>query len=484
MKDAGTGARYGASGSMGLRSCGSLAAILLAVVSSPAVVGCRGEGGGAHELPVDELIAHVPGDAIVVSLVGADAEEAERALLWTAGTNTARQEAVRADLDAVTMERLGISFPTVGDAALWLTAGSDGFAAALLGEYEGTLRTEDRGFPGPVAELDQGVYLAPVEGGLLAGTERDLAAAMTARASGAPTLASSADPTAVAMRELLAAGRGPIRVAANLPELLGGALDMAIPGAIAGSLDASMDAVYVRLRFSDPALANTQAELLRGYRDAMLEEVREQTAAMRAEGSPLQAIAAVMGQHNAELLAETVVFSVDGSDLTVSLQVDGAAFVVMSVGVAAAVAVPAFVRYQGRSRTTEATMNVRRLYDSAVSYYDSDHVLPSGEYLPPQFPASIPRTPAEVPCGVRQEPNYADWAAPGWEALNFAVVDPHYYSYQFDSAGVGVGATFTASAFGDLDCDGILSTFVRVGEVHEGNEIRGGAGLFQQNELE
>jgi type II secretory pathway pseudopilin PulG len=484
MKDAGTGARDEAPRSSSLRSRGALTATFLAAALLSAVAGCRGGGGSAHELPVDDLIAHVPADAIVVSLVGADAEEAERALLWTAGTTSARQEAMRADLDAVTMERLGISFPTIGDAAFWLTDGSDGFAAALLGEYEGTLRTEDRGFPAPVAELDRGVYLAPVEGGLLTGTERDLATAMTARASGAPTLASSADPTAVAMRELLAAGRGPIRIAANLPELLGGALDMAVPGAIAGSLDASMDAVYVRLRFSDPTLANTQAELWGGYRDTLLQEMREQSAAMRAEGSALQAIAAVMGQHNAELLAETVVFSVDGADLVVSLQVDGAALVVMGAGVAAAVAVPAVLRYQNRSRTTEATMNVRRLYDSAVSYYDSDHVLPSGEFLPPQFPASIPRTPAEVPCGTRQEPDRATWAAPTWEALNFAIVGPHYYSYQFDSAGVGVGATFTASAFGDLDCDGILSTFVRVGEVSEGNEIRGGAGLFQRNELE
>jgi len=132
-------------------------------------------------------------------------------------------------------------------------------------------------------------------------------------------------------------------------------------------------------------------------------------------------------------------------------------------------------------RNVEATMNVRRLFDSSVSYYDSDHATPEGYIVPAQFPASIPRTPSEIPCGTAAQPDYELWSAPTWEALNFAVSDEHYYSYQYDSAGTRVGSTFTASAFGDLDCDGVYSTFVRIGEVVPGNEIRGGAGLYQQN---
>ena len=62
--------------------------------------------------------------------------------------------------------------------------------------------------------------------------------------------------------------------------------------------------------------------------------------------------------------------------------------------------------------------------------------------------------------------------------------DPQYYAYQYDSAGTQIGSTFTASAFGNLDDDTIYSTFVRVGSVVAGNEVRGGAGLYQQNELE
>jgi hypothetical protein len=60
----------------------------------------------------------------------------------------------------------------------------------------------------------------------------------------------------------------------------------------------------------------------------------------------------------------------------------------------------------------------------------------------------------------------------------------HPISRGSPAAGVGVGSTFTATAFGDLDCDGVFSTFVRIGSVRAGNEIRGSAGLYQQNELE
>lgn len=134
-----------------------------------------------------------------------------------------------------------------------------------------------------------------------------------------------------------------------------------------------------------------------------------------------------------------------------------------------------------RETTTEATMNVRRLFDSSVSYYDSEHATMTGDIVPSQFPTSIGRTPAEVPCGEAVSTSYSDWSAPTWEALNFSVSGETRYSYQYESSGERIGATFTAYAFGDLDCDGELSTFIRHGVVEAGNEIRGGAGLEEIN---
>ena len=133
---------------------------------------------------------------------------------------------------------------------------------------------------------------------------------------------------------------------------------------------------------------------------------------------------------------------------------------------------------------TEAAQHLRRLYDSSVGYYDADHTDNIGNILMPQFPASHGPTPSEIPCGTTHTPTYEDWDAYTWEALNFAISDPHYYSYQYESEGTRIGATFTAYAFGDLDCDGVYSTFFRTGEVLPGNEIRGGDGMQEINPTE
>ena len=58
-------------------------------------------------------------------------------------------------------------------------------------------------------------------------------------------------------------------------------------------------------------------------------------------------------------------------------------------------------------------------------------------------------------------------------ALHFSVPDAHYYYPTYASSGVNENAAFTAGATGDLDCDDIRSTFVRVGSINTTGEIVG-----------
>src|SRR5438105_1726667 len=60
--------------------------------------------------------------------------------------------------------------------------------------------------------------------------------------------------------------------------------------------------------------------------------------------------------------------------------------VVAIIGCLAAVAIPAFVKYTRRAKTVEATMNVRKLFDSSVAYYDGEHADTAGGILPKMFP--------------------------------------------------------------------------------------------------
>ena len=161
--------------------------------------------------------------------------------------------------------------------------------------------------------------------------------------------------------------------------------------------------------------------------------------------------------------------------------------VVAIIGILAAVAIPAFMKYIRRSKTTEASMNVRKLYDSSVSYYESEHSDSSGTILPKQFPTSAGPAPAATCCGQpggKCKPDNTLWTAATWTGLNFSVDDPFYYQYQYLSGGTDTGSTFKADAYGDLNCDAVLSTYERLGSVDNQFNVTGGSGLYVVNDIE
>lgn len=173
-------------------------------------------------------------------------------------------------------------------------------------------------------------------------------------------------------------------------------------------------------------------------------------------------------------------WTVDGRGLKLG---EGPAMMAMA-GILAAIAVPAFMKYVRRSKTSEASMNSRRMFDGAAAYAASEHVGPDGKMLARHFPRSAPLTPATTACkdgqSVPHAPNPAQWETLPWQALGFSVSGPSYYQYEF----VSDGKNFTARALGDLDCDGVLSTFERVGTLDESGGVNGAQGIFKNRELE
>lgn len=163
--------------------------------------------------------------------------------------------------------------------------------------------------------------------------------------------------------------------------------------------------------------------------------------------------------------------------------------VVAIIGVLSTVAIPSFMKYIRRAKTTEAALSIRKIFDGAVSYYESEHATSSGAILPKQFPAAVTTpTPTLGTCcaspGQKCAPSATYWSGQTWQALNFSVDDPHYYSYSFPSSGTGVNAVFDATANGDLDCDSVYSTFSRRGSVDSTGNVTGGSGLFSRNDIE
>jgi hypothetical protein len=140
-----------------------------------------------------------------------------------------------------------------------------------------------------------------------------------------------------------------------------------------------------------------------------------------------------------------------------------------------------------RAKSNEARMNVQRIWSAALAYYEEEHVGPDGKLLPKQFPTPVATTPAGTPCdgpNQRYRPDPKAWEHPTWKALRFSMTEPHYYRYAFDSSGTGTSAQFTAHAHGDLNCDGVWSTFEKIGFVDKQGKLQRGSGLYANRPLE
>ncbi|MFO0624296.1 MAG: prepilin-type N-terminal cleavage/methylation domain-containing protein [Polyangiales bacterium] len=137
--------------------------------------------------------------------------------------------------------------------------------------------------------------------------------------------------------------------------------------------------------------------------------------------------------------------------------------VVVILGILAAVAIPAFTRYVKRSKTSEATGNLAKIYQGEVSYYQA-----SAERQSTATFINATANPSGAPSSGKYAANVAAWNQPGWREIGFTLDTGSYYQY----TATGATDSFTATAVGNLDGDGTNSTFSRVGANANG-EIQG-----------
>ena len=178
----------------------------------------------------------------------------------------------------------------------------------------------------------------------------------------------------------------------------------------------------------------------------------------------------------------------------------------------------AFQKYIRRAKTSEARVQIAKMFDTASAFFNEEHVdrgavLGAGGELtvaPHRCPAMPGKNkgssgivpPLSVDCskgpsgkcvpvaGGSDEPGH--YAAELWtdnaafNELNFAMDSPHYFHYEFryENNPTGFGeCQFTAQAFGDLDADGTFSTYERSGAADE-NGVNAAAGLYIDQETE
>lgn len=198
--------------------------------------------------------------------------------------------------------------------------------------------------------------------------------------------------------------------------------------------------------------------------------------------------------------------------------------VVAILGILAAIAVPALTKYMRRSKTAEARAQLAKIFDSASSYFNEEHVaraavvtLGAGGAIANEAPHKCPHQSGspdgQSNTGITPPIGFDCNLGPGgrcvpvvgagpagyyeldlwtdneqWNALNFQQEQAHYFHYNFrasnNSAAGGFGTCqFTAQAFADLDDDDLFSTYERSAAADQ-NGVNAAAGLYIDQDVE
>lgn len=173
--------------------------------------------------------------------------------------------------------------------------------------------------------------------------------------------------------------------------------------------------------------------------------------------------------------------------------------VVAIVGVLAAMGVYGVKSYILHARSTEARMVLGRIAKDATTAFlkpkVESSVIDLGSVSQDILALcgsadAVPSDPTLIR-SAKYQSRPSEWggtSSVGWVCLQFSLDDPQYFQYDYDAAGAqDEGDTFQARAHGDLNADGVYSTFAMSGRIQrdtEGMVLIVGPGIAETNPLE
>jgi type IV pilus assembly protein PilA len=160
--------------------------------------------------------------------------------------------------------------------------------------------------------------------------------------------------------------------------------------------------------------------------------------------------------------------------------------VVAILGILAALAIPAFIGYVRRSKTSEATGNLNSYFKSAATYYSAERTGRSMSATTSSFCLVNNETMNPATPGPNKQKYSAGTAA---QALGFSIADYVYYGYGIKNSATGCGHTagenvYTFYAQGDLDGDTEMSTFELATSTDADNSLYHARGFYIISEIE
>ena len=121
--------------------------------------------------------------------------------------------------------------------------------------------------------------------------------------------------------------------------------------------------------------------------------------------------------------------------------------VVAIIGILAAVAIPAFMDYMKKSKKTEASLQLNKIMKNSKVYFNTNSSFVTSNGAP--LPAACCACPNKFAVSTA-------WPGDaGWSALDFQIDEPNLFTYTY----TGGTTTASATAQGDLDCDGTHITY-------------------------
>lgn len=169
--------------------------------------------------------------------------------------------------------------------------------------------------------------------------------------------------------------------------------------------------------------------------------------------------------------------------LIVVLIVGGVILLVVAlIGVLAVLGIAGTRKYIANAKTAEALNSVGAISRAAQAEYEAESIdvltaTPVGHRLCPSASHPVPSSLSQIR-GVKYMSSPGDWNGDsaknaGFYCLKFEMSMPQYYQYDYKITGSGtkLGDTFTVDAKGDLDGDGVTSSFSLTGTIGAGDML-------------
>jgi type IV pilus assembly protein PilA len=157
--------------------------------------------------------------------------------------------------------------------------------------------------------------------------------------------------------------------------------------------------------------------------------------------------------------------------------------VVAIIGILAVLAIYGVRKYIANAKTAEARNSVGKIQKDALSAFEREKLASTAVMAEGGTTGTVRAmclsASNKVPNGIgsikaqKYQSAKSEWevgdAVTGWKCLKFEMNSPQYFMYGYTATGSSAnGDTFTAEANGDLNGDGVPSTFTASGKIQNG----------------